>query len=55
VATYTSDLAPDLWRRYLAIVIDGLATQRVNRTDLASAPSREVVEAAMKGHKSRRG
>jgi AcrR family transcriptional regulator len=54
VATYTSDLAPELWRRYLAIVIDGLATQRVNRTDLKSAPSREVVEAAMKGHKSRR-
>jgi AcrR family transcriptional regulator len=51
VATYTGDLAPDLWRRYLAIVIDGLAAQRADRSDLSSAPNREVVEAAMRRHK----
>ncbi|MGD0313070.1 MAG: helix-turn-helix domain-containing protein [Acidimicrobiales bacterium] len=54
VATYTSGLAPDLWRRYLNIVLDGLATDRVHRTDLSAAPSHDIVEAAMRCNKSRR-
>jgi AcrR family transcriptional regulator len=48
VASYSSGLAPDLWRRYLAIVLDGLATGSRPKTALAPAPSNEIVEVALR-------
>lgn len=54
VADYTNTLSPDLWRRYLAIVLDGLAAERTEPRPLAPGPSHEVVEAAMSCRRPRR-
>ncbi len=54
VADYTSTLAPDLWRRYLAIVLDGLVAERTDTRPLAPGPNREVIEAAMSVRRIRR-
>jgi AcrR family transcriptional regulator len=51
VSSYTSSIAPDLWRRYLAIMLDGLTAQRCDRSVLAPAPTREAIEAALAAHK----
>jgi len=53
VATYTSRLAPDLWRRYLTILLDGLAADRTSLSALPAAPAHGVVEEALICHKTR--
>jgi AcrR family transcriptional regulator len=55
VADYTSTLAPDLWRRYLAIVLDGLVSERTGTRPLSPGPSHEVIETAMSCHRFRKG
>jgi AcrR family transcriptional regulator len=55
VADYTSTLAPDLWRRYLSIVLDGLVAERTGTRSLAPGPNREVIETAMSYRRLRRG
>ena len=47
VATYTGRLAPDLWHRYLAIVLDGLSVRRESLSVLPDAPTDAVVEEAL--------
>ena len=54
VAEYTDGLAPDLWRRYLAIVLDGMSMHRGALSVLPDAPSRKVVERALTTGKFRR-
>jgi AcrR family transcriptional regulator len=54
VAEYTNDVSPDLWRRYLGIVLDGLSTGCGGLTTLAEAPSRTTVEQALTAAKFRR-
>jgi AcrR family transcriptional regulator len=54
VSMYTSSLAPDLWRRYLAIVLDGLAAQRTDTRTLSAEPTHAVIEAAMHCQRPRR-
>ena len=54
VAEYTSDVAPDLWRRYLGIVLDGLSTSCGGLSVLSEAPSRDTVEKALTVAKFRR-
>ena len=54
VSEYTSAVAPDLWRRYLSIVLDGLAVDRTGSSKLPPGPSRDVIEVAMSCHKPRR-
>jgi len=55
VADYTSSMSPDLWRRYLSIVLDGLAAERTGTRPLSPGPSHEVIEAAMSCRRFRRG
>ncbi len=55
VADYTSSLAPDLWRRYLAIVLDGLVSERSETRPLSPGPGPEVIDAAMRHRRFRRG
>jgi AcrR family transcriptional regulator len=55
VAACTSSKDPDLWRRYLFIVLDGLAARRSDVRELTPGPSHEVVESAMSCHKFRKG
>lgn len=44
------DIEPDLWRRYLAIVLDGLRTRRDEPTPLAvGAPTEDELERALHG------
>jgi AcrR family transcriptional regulator len=38
VAEFTRDVRPDLWRRYLAIVLDGLRADRTELTPLTEPP-----------------
>jgi AcrR family transcriptional regulator len=47
VSMYTNSSAPDLWRRYLAIVLDGLAAERSGTGTLPAEPTRAVIETAM--------
>ncbi len=54
VSAYSSSVAPDLWRRYLGIVLDGLSADRSQTRTLAPGPSPEVIEVAMSCHKFRR-
>lgn len=54
VSAYTNSAAPDLWRRYLAIVLDGLAAQRSGSRVLPAGASPEVIHAAMSCQKARR-
>ncbi len=51
VASYTSKLAPDLWRRYLAIMLDGLSARGVPHSVLPEAPTREIVDQALLCHR----
>ena len=56
VSAYTSVVAPDLWRRYLAIVLDGLARRsEMDRATCQPGPSPEVIQVAMSCQKVRRG
>ncbi len=54
VAAYTSSVAPDLWRRYLSIVLDGLVVRRVGLRELAPGPSAAVIESTLHTHKLRK-
>jgi AcrR family transcriptional regulator len=47
VARYTGEIAHDLWRRYLGIVLDGICAKRNSHRDLPRGPSVEVVDAAL--------
>jgi len=56
VAEYASASRPDLWRRYLALLIDGLRPARDTVSGLpAPAPTAEDLEAAMCTHGQRLG
>jgi len=48
VASYSAALAPDLWRRYLSIILDGLAVGVSEPSMLAAAPTNEIVEVALR-------
>ena len=48
VSQFASDNAPDLWRRYLAMILDGI---RTHRSKLPPGPNRDAVEAAMRAHR----
>ena len=51
VAEYASASRPDLWRRYLALLIDGLRAARDTVSELpAPAPTADDIEAAMCSH-----
>jgi AcrR family transcriptional regulator len=54
VASQTGRVAPELWRRYLAIVLDGLAVDGTKRSILPEAPTQEVVQQALICHRGRR-
>jgi AcrR family transcriptional regulator len=47
VARYTGEIAPELWRRYLGIVLDGICAERNTHRDLPLAPNVAVVDAAL--------
>jgi hypothetical protein len=47
VAGRTSDLAPQLWRRYLTIILDGLSNRDVPTRELPPPPDEGVVEEAL--------
>jgi hypothetical protein len=48
LAEYTSPTRPDLWRRYLTLLIDGLRPAREAVTALPAAePTAEDIDAAM--------
>ena len=54
LAEYTSPSRPDLWRRYLTLLIDGLRPGRDTVTALpAAGPTPEDIEAAMCSHAQR--
>ena len=54
VAEYASASRPDVWRRYLALLIDGLRPARDTVTELpAPPPTAEDLEAAMCSHGQR--
>jgi hypothetical protein len=44
----TKQVAPDLWRRYLTIVLDGLLVQRGEPTELPHEPTDEIVGEALR-------
>ena len=44
----TNQLAPDLWRRYLTIVLDGLLVQRAEPSALRPSPTEEIVSEALR-------
>jgi AcrR family transcriptional regulator len=53
-AEYTSPVQPDLWRRYLALIIDGLRPSRDGVTELpAPALTPGEMEQAMRAHGQR--
>jgi len=47
VADYTRDTDPQLWRRYFALFVDGLATSRSSVSPLGAAPTARVVRQVM--------
>jgi AcrR family transcriptional regulator len=54
LAEYASPSRPDLWRRYLALIVDGLRSSRDTMSELpAPAPTAEDLEVAMCGHSQR--
>jgi AcrR family transcriptional regulator len=56
VAEYASASRPDVWRRYLALLIDGLRPARDTVSELpAPAPTADDLEAAMCTHSQRLG
>jgi AcrR family transcriptional regulator len=48
VAEFTRDVRPELWRRYVAILLDGLRADRVELTPLTEAPIDPVEVDAVK-------
>jgi hypothetical protein len=56
VAEYASVSRPDLWRRYLALLIDGLRPARDTVSELPTPPpTADDIEAAMCSHSQRLG
>ncbi len=53
VARYTSDIAPELWRRYLGVILDGICAQRQTLRPLPDGPNLEVVDAALQANHRR--
>jgi AcrR family transcriptional regulator len=47
VARYTNDSAPELWRRYLGVILDGICSERSTHRALPEGPSVKVVDAAL--------
>lgn len=55
VAAYAQEVAPELWRRYLAIVLDGLRARRAGPTELPVGPlDHAALEVASLCRRSRR-
>ncbi len=48
VADYVGPSDPELWRRYMVLILDGLSADRAAWTPLDNPPSEGVVDAAMK-------
>ena len=56
VINIAGDVSPDLWRRYLTIVLDGLRTQRDRPTPLPAPPLEHgQLEVCMQGWRPARG
>jgi len=54
VIDFSGDVAPELWRRYLALLLDGLRGERAAPAALPVAPlAREQMDAAMSGWRRR--
>ncbi len=47
VADYVGVNDPDLWKRYMTLILDGLVADRQASTPLSHPPSQQVVDAAM--------
>jgi AcrR family transcriptional regulator len=47
VSDYVGPSDPELWRRYMVLILDGLVADRVASTPLSNPPSQAVVDAAM--------
>lgn len=49
VAEYTAPAGTGLWRRYLAVLLDGLVCRRSAATPLPAPPTQDIVDQAMAG------
>jgi AcrR family transcriptional regulator len=47
VSDYVGTIDPELWQRYMALILDGLVARRAEWTPLSNPPSQAVVDAAM--------
>ena len=47
VSDYVGAIDPELWQRYMALILDGLVADRTQWTPLSNPPSQAVVDAAM--------
>jgi AcrR family transcriptional regulator len=47
IADYTREVQPELWRRYLALLLDGLTTSRSSASPLGAAPTGEAAAQAV--------
>jgi AcrR family transcriptional regulator len=54
VAAYTNAVAPGLWRRYLALVLDGMAVERSGLRRLGRGPTHQEIAETMHTHKLRK-
>jgi AcrR family transcriptional regulator len=54
VAAYTNTVAPGLWRRYLSLVLDGMAVNRSELRDLGRGPTHEEIAETMHIRKLRK-
>jgi hypothetical protein len=49
VADYAGEIEPGLWRRYLAIIVDGLVETRSSTSPSGSPPTLEAIDRIMTG------
>jgi AcrR family transcriptional regulator len=49
VADYTGEIEPGLWRRYLALFVDGLIGTRSSTSPIGSPPTEETIDRIMTG------
>ncbi len=54
VAAYTNTIAPGLWRRYLSLVLDGMAVDRSHRRRLGRGPTHDEIAATLHTGKRRK-
>jgi AcrR family transcriptional regulator len=54
VAAYTSAVDPDLWRRYLSLVLDGMAAERSELRGLGRGPTHDEIAETMHIRKLRK-